>query len=67
MKGNKFNFIKLFLSFIPYFIFVGIILIIAGNFLTQEYLVPMVIVLYTIIKPYIIVSQLLFTEELGDK
>lgn len=67
MKGNKFNFIKLFLSFIPYFIFVSIILIIAGSFLTQEYLIPIIIVLYTKIKPYITISQLLFTEELGDK
>lgn len=67
MKGHKFDFIRLLLSFIPYFLFVSIILIIAEIYLTYEYLVPTVIVLYTIIKPYITISQFMFTEELENK
>lgn len=64
MKGHKFNFIRLLLTFIPYFLFVSIVLIIFGSYLTYEYLMPMIIVLYTIIRPHITVSQLMFTEEL---
>lgn len=67
MKGHKFDFIRLLLSFIPYFLFVAIILAISGRFLTYEYLMPLVIVLYTIIKPHITISQLMFTEELEEK
>ena len=66
MKGHKYDFIRLILSFIPFFLFVGIILAITGNFLTYEYMMPIIIVLYTIIKPHITVSGLLFTEEIGD-
>lgn len=66
MKGHKFDYIRLLLSFIPYFIFVAIILAISGKFLTYEYMMPLIIVLYTIIKPHITISGLLFTEELGD-
>lgn len=66
MKGHKFDYIRLLLLFIPYFIFVAIILAISGKFLTYEYMMPLIIVLYTIIKPHITISVLLFTEELGD-
>ena len=67
MKGHKLDFIRLLLTFIPYFIFIGIILTISSNFLDSSSMVPLLIILYTIIKPHIIVSGLLFTEEIGDK
>ena len=64
MKGHKFDFIRLILSFTPYFIFVGLMLFITNNFLTYEFITPLAIILYTIIKPHIIISGLLFTEEI---
>ena len=66
MKGHKFDFIRLILSFVPFFLFVIIILTIAKSFLTYEYMMPILIVLYTIIKPHIIVSGLIFTEEISE-
>lgn len=64
MKGHKFDFIRLILSFIPYFLFVAIITLITLRFLGQEYIMPLMIVLYTIIKPHITISGLMFSEEI---
>ena len=66
MKGNKFNFIKLLLSFVPYLLFIIIILIILGQYLELSYLAPIVTIIQTIIKPHITISKLIFTEELGN-
>lgn len=66
MKSHKFDFIKLILSFIPYLLFVGILLFIFGKFIPDEYLTSISIIFYAFIKPYITISKLLFTEELGN-
>ena len=66
IKGQKIKFILLLLSFLPYLIFSTIILIICTKFIEQVYLTPLVVILYTLVKPHITISKLIFTEELGD-
>ena len=66
MKSQKIKFILLLLSFLPYLIFSTIILIICTKFIEQAYLTPLIVVLYTLIKPNITISKLIFTEELGN-
>lgn len=66
MKSHKLDFVKLILSFIPYLIFVAILLFIFKNTISTEYLSSISILLYAFIKPEITISKLLFKEELGD-
>ena len=66
MKGNKIKFLLLILSFFNWFIIGGIILFILNKFIEIEYLTSFIILFYSILKPYIIISKLDFFESLGE-
>lgn len=66
MKGNKIKYLLLLLSFFNWFIIAGIILFILNKFIELEYLTSFIILFYSILKPYIIISKLNFFESLGE-
>ncbi len=64
MKGNKLKYIGLILSFIGYYILIGLISYILGCFLDAIYLNLAVTILSMLLIPYITISQYIFYEEL---
>jgi uncharacterized membrane protein len=63
MKGNKWNYILLHLSFIDWFIIASLVLMIFNIFIRTEYLTPAVLVFYALLKPYLITTKSEFYED----
>ena len=66
MKKQKLNYILLILSFVGWLLLTSIILLILGYFVESVYLTPIIILFYTLIRPYIIASELNFFEILNE-
>lgn len=64
MKGKKLNYILLILSFFGWILLTAIILSILGNFIDAIYLTPIVIAFFSLIRPYVVISELIFYENL---
>lgn len=67
MNGQKLNYICLILSFFGWILLTALILYILSYFVDAAWLTPVVIVFYTLLRPYIIESESIFFESLGDK
>lgn len=66
MKGQKWNYICLILSFFGWILLTALILYILSYFADPIWLTPIVILFYTLIRPYVIQSESIFYENLGD-
>lgn len=66
MKGKKFQYIILLLSFLHWFLICALILFILSYFIKSDYYTPIIILFYSIIRPYIVVSKNEFYRELED-
>lgn len=64
MKGNKLKYIGLSLSFIGFYILIGLISYILGYFLDEFFLQIASTILSMLLTPYITISQYIFYEEL---
>lgn len=64
MKGNKLKYLGLLLSFIGYYILIGLVIYILGFFLDIFYLQIASTILTMLLTPYITISQYIFYEEL---
>lgn len=64
MKGNKLKYFGLLLSFIGYYILIGLVIFILGHFLDTFYLSIASTLLTMLLTPYITISQYIFYEEL---
>lgn len=64
MKGNKLKYFGLLLSFIGYYILIGLVIYILGFFLDIFYLRIISTILTMLLTPYITISQYIFYEEL---
>lgn len=67
MKGRKLKYIGLILSFFGWIILVSIILYILSYFIDFSWLTPIVIIFYTLIRPYVIESESIFYESIGEQ
>ncbi len=67
MKGQILNYFILILSFLPWLILSSILIFILNKFVQIEYLMPIAIILYTLVKPYIVISTLIFYENLESE
>ena len=67
MKKKKLKLILLMLSFIGWFVLIGLIVSILAYFVEIKYITPFVLVLYSLLKPYITVSQSIFYEDCIDE
>ena len=67
MKGKKLKYICLILSFFGWILLTSVILYIFSYFVDLSLLTPIVIVFYTLIRPYVIESESIFYESLGQK
>lgn len=63
MKNKKIKLVLLMLSFIGWFILIGLIVSILAYFIEMKYITPIILVLYSLLKPYITVSQSIFYED----
>lgn len=66
MKKQKSKYILLLLSFFGWFILFALILAILGNFVPAKYFTPLIVVFYSLIRPYIIASEETFYTSLAD-
>lgn len=66
MKGQKWNYIFLILSFFGWFLLLAVVMYILGYFIDSSWLAPIMIVFYTLIRPYIVESESIFLESLGN-
>jgi uncharacterized membrane protein len=66
MKNKKLQLFLLLLSFANWFLIVAIILLILNLFIPIEYLTTVVVIFYSLLKPYIAISKLEFYESLGE-
>ena len=66
IKGKKLQFILLLLSFINWLLIAGIVMLILNIFIPTGYLTTFVILFYSLLKPFIVVSKLEFYESLGE-
>ncbi len=66
MKGQKWNYICLILSFFGWILLTALILYILSYFVDPAWLTPIVILFYTLIRPYVIQSESIFFENLGN-
>lgn len=67
MKGQKWNYIGLILSFFGWILLTSVILYGLSYFVDPAWLTPIVIVFYTLIRPYVVESESIFYESLGDQ
>ena len=66
MNGNIFNYIKLLLSFLHWFLICALVLLILNTFIQIKYLTPFIIFFYSILRPYVVTSKFEFYKELED-
>ena len=66
MKKQKLNYIFLILSFAGWLLLTALILFVLGYFIDAVYLTPIVIIFYTLIRPYVIMSEWNFFESLNE-
>ena len=66
MQGNKLKYILLLLSFLHWFLFGAIALLLLNIFIEAKYLTPFMVLFYSIIRPYIVTSKSEFYTELSD-
>ena len=66
MKGNKFKYILLLLSFLHWFLIGAIILLVLNIFIDAKYLTPFMVFFYSSIRPHIVTSKAEFYNELND-
>lgn len=66
MKNQKLNYIALILSFTGWILLLAVILFILGYFIESVYLTPIIILFYILIRPYIIMSEWNFFEDLNS-
>ena len=66
MKGQKFNYIWLILSFFGWLLLASLIIFILSFFIDTAWLTSIVVLFYTFIRPYIIESESQFYESLGE-
>lgn len=66
MKKQKLHYISLILSFSGWLLLTAIILFILSYFVDAVYLTPIVIAFYALIRPYIIMSNWNFFEDLNN-
>lgn len=66
MEKNKLKYILLLLSFLHWFLIAALILMIFNIFIPSEYLTPFIILFYSILRPYVIISKFEFYKELDD-
>lgn len=66
MKKNMGHFILLLLSFLHWFLIGALILLILNIFIEGRFLTPFIVLFYSILRPYIIVSKSEFYKELAD-
>lgn len=64
MKGQKVKYILLILSFFGWVLLTSVILAILGNFIPPAYLTPIVVAFFSLIRPYVVISELQFFENL---
>ena len=67
MKKQKLNYIFLILSFAGWLLLTSLILLVLGYFVEAAYLTPIIILFYTLIRPYIIASEWNFFENLNEQ
>lgn len=66
MHRNKFRYILLLLSFLHWFLIAALILFILSHFIEAKFLTPFMVLFYSAIRPYVIVSKSEFYKELED-
>ena len=66
MKKQKLGYVMLILSFAGWLLLVSVILYLLGYFVDAIYLTPIIILFYSLIRPYIILSEWNFYENLNS-
>lgn len=67
MKGKKLEYITLMLPFLCYVIILAVILFILNKVFNTIWLLPFIVVFYTLLRPYVIMSESIFFEDLESE